>query len=272
MRRIASLVVLFLLLGSATALAEPGAFTLPESQILGHFGVRYFLTSQYLDRDGEIVDIEPQTKFREIGGIVQMQVGVTEDLELGVLLPGHYMYRTTDFDDETSYWLGDIEVDVAYCALGGSRAALTTAGKIVLPFFYDAEDELPPGYGKVYAEARLLGAVRFSLFTAGIDGGYRWWDGDPADMWRYGGELNFVYNIVYGGVRLDGYASAGNYNENAESTYFYHAPDYCLGKVNIKMGVMFTNHVGLELLAGHTAYGRNVAYGTDYQLTVVYRY
>lgn len=258
------------MLYASTAWAQ--AFTLPEGQLIGRFGAKYFNSFHIIDDEGAVTRGPSNLNYRDLAGIANMRIGVTDNFELGILVPARYQYLSNDFDETTSYALGDINVDTIFKVAGGSRAALALAGGVKLPFFYRSDADLPPGDGQLDAEARLLSAVRFSFFTIDLGGGYRYRDGDPADVWLYQGRLGFVYSIVFGGVGLVGEASARNGGEHAEWNDYYHGPDYALGRVDTEIGVMFTDHLGASLTTQYTAYGRNVAYGTAYLLSLVYSF
>jgi len=244
------------------------AFTMAEKSILARAGVFYFLTSQWRDDNGDLHTSQNQLHYQDIGADVAMRWAPFDSWELGV----HSRYRhqfetfkdpeTGKFTDETSDAVGDVDLDTMWRFVGGERGAAAVSALVKLPYLYDKDQTLPAGDGQLDAEARLLGALRFSLFTGGVDFGYRYRDGDPADQWVYGVDLGFTYSMVYGRFRLDGRASAKNEAEDAEQVEFMYGPDYAIGTTAITFGLQATNHLGVDFTAAFTAYGRNIAQGT----------
>jgi hypothetical protein len=262
-----------LLLGLLTAqTAAADAFTLDERHFLGRLGVSYCVLSQYRDDDGVIVNSPNNLFYRDIGGHLWLRFGVFEAMEVGAYqrFRGQYLSVndpiTDKIDEATSNKFGDLDLDVKARLVGGPRWAVSVDGLVKLPYFYDKKDDLPPGDGQLDVEGRVLAAMKFSLFTGGIDGGYRFRAGEPADLWLYGAELGFNFNIVYGRARLDGYASARNQDRNAKQYDFMHGPDYALGQAMITFGVLPTNWFGIDFTATYPIYGRNVAQGLTYML------
>ncbi len=259
-RLLFAVVLLALLLAAAPGMADT-AFTMSERQLLGRFGVSYFVTSNYLDDDGDRRQL-PDTFYREIAGHLELRWALLGRLELGFATHVQNQYLTDNFDDYNRTNLGDVEFDVLLRLLGGTRAALGVSVKGKFPFFYDESDDLPPGDGQIDVEGRVLAGLKFSLFTAAGDFGYRFRAEDPADQYVYGVEIGFAHSIVYGLLRLDGYASLGNEEKDAELRYWQHGPDYDAGYVNVKCGVKISNHWSVDLTTSYSAYGRNIAQGT----------
>lgn len=272
MRKTMIVLTTVILIALWTTAAWADAFTMPESQFLGRFGVHYFTSTQFRDDDGKLQDYDADIYYRDIAGLVELAVGVTETVELDVNLMMGWQHLTGDKIDETNWALRDVNFGVQWEALGGNRAALSVAGGIKLPFFYDPGKDLPAGDGQFDFEGRLLGAVRFSLFTLGAGGGYRLRAGDPVDVWLYGAEINFTYNVVFGGVRLNGETATAKANDDAEWKFFYQGPEYDRLTTDVHLGVFFTQHLALEFLTLIPVAGRNIASGPIYRLAFVYRY
>ena len=272
LRRFTPLVLAVILLALSTSSAWAGAFTMPEGQFVGLLGARYFNSYHYFNEDGHVTRGSSNLYYRDITGFVRLNAGVTDNFEFSLYVPGRWQYLSNDFDETTSYAMGDTEVQGTIKFVGGNRGALALTGLAKLPFFYDRDAELPAGDGQVDLESRLLAAARASFFTFDIFGGYRYRFDDPADVWRYGGGVGFSYSIVFGSVGLDGYASARNQDDDAKPRDFLHGPDYALGMLNIELGVEFTENLGLSLLSQYTAYGRNAAYGGAYTLSLIYTF
>ncbi|HPQ69581.1 MAG TPA: hypothetical protein PKW95_10675 [bacterium] len=269
--KIGCLAALLLLLWTTGAWAD--AFNMPESQFLGRFGVHYFTSTQFRDDDGKLQTYFNDMYYRDVAGFGELAVGVTETIELDVNLIMGWQHLTGDDGlDETNWALRDINLGVQWMALGGNRAALSLAGGMKLPFFYDKGKDLPAGDGQIDFDGRLLAAVRFSLFTAGIDGGYRLRLDDPANVWIYGAEVNFAYSIVFGGARLNGETAAGEADDEAEWNFFYQGPEYDRLTGNLNLGVFFAQHWALEFQTLVPISGRNVASGPTYRLALLYRY
>ena len=272
LRRIVQLLLVAAVLAAAAPAAWAGAFTLPDGQFLGALGVRYFNSYHYFDNEGTVTRGESNLLYRDITPFLGIDVGVTDNFELNAFLPFRYQYVSDDFDETTTYALGDFSAEGTFKFVGGNRGAMAVTLLAKLPMFYDPEEDLPPGDGQIDLESRLLAAVRASFFTFSINGGYRYRFEDPSDVWRYGGSIGFNYSIVSGAVGLDGYASAKNQEDDAEWRDFTTGPDYALGLATLDLGVMFTENLGMMFLAQYTAYGRNAAYGGAYTLSLLYSF
>jgi len=257
-----------LVLGATPAAARVygNAFTMSEGDLFGRLGVSYFVTSNYRNDDGEVKRGEGDLFYRDVGGHFWLRWSVLDAVDLGLYGNLRNQYRDSDFNEDSSFEMGDLEFDTRVRLVGGTRAALAVSALVKLPWFYDADADLPPGDGQIDAEGRLWGAVKFSLFTAGMDGGYRYRAGEPADVYVYGGELGFGWKIVYGKARVEGEASVGNAEDDAETRDFLKGPDYAMLRTNIMFGVRINNHWSLDVTGIYTAYGRNVAHGMTYML------
>jgi hypothetical protein len=263
--------IIVLLLATASG-ARAGAFTLPEGEFVGMFGAQYFNAYHTFNENGHVTRGGANLYYRDITGFVSLDAGVTDNFEFHLLLPGRWQYLSNDFDEHTSFAISDLTAEGTVKLAGGQRAAIavTLLGKF--PMFYDRNATLPAGDGQIDLESRLLTAARASFFTFNLFGGYRVRFGEPADIWRYGGSINFNYSIVFGGVGLDGYASARNQEKDAVARDFMHGPDYALGLLTIELGLQFTQNLGAALLSQYTAYGRNAAYGGAYTLSLIYSF
>jgi hypothetical protein len=256
----ALLVVLF-----AHVAAADTAFTMSERQVLGRLGVSYFVTSNYLDDDGD-KQVLNDAHYREIGGHLAVRSAVLDRIELGLAIHVLNQFLTDNFDEYNETALGDMELDTVVRIVGNHRAALSVSAMAKIPMFYDETEPLPPGDGQVDLEGRVLASVKISLFTIGGDFGYRYRDAAPADLYVYGGEIGFAYSIVYGAFRLDGYSSARNEDDNAEARYWQQGPDYDAGFTKALFGIKAGNHWSFDLTGIYTVYGRNIAEGMRYML------
>lgn len=270
-KRLAILLGCCLALVATTARANT-AFTMSEDQLLGRLGVSYFTTSSYFDDDGGQQKVDGMF-YRDIGGHLEFRWAVLDRLELGIKAHLRHQYLTDDFVDDTETGIGDVEADTVLRLVGGTRAALGVSAAVKAPFFYDETKNLPSGDGQVDVEGRVLGAVKFSMFTIGADGGYRYRADFPADQLVYGGEVGFAYKIVYGVARLDVYSSMGNEDDNDQFRGdWMHGPDYDVGLAAITVGLKASNHWSVDLTASTVAWGRNHAAGTTLILGSNVRY
>jgi hypothetical protein len=297
--------VLWLMLATPAA-AQTNAFTMAEMQFLGRLGVSYFLTSQTINNDGAVVTSFNDLKYRDIGAHLWLRLGVLDTLELGLDTGYRNQYQSLDYDsvdiegftDDHSDTVGDVNVELVGRAIANERAALAFAAAAKVPYLYDEKATLPPGNGEWEAEGRALGGVKFSLFTFGFDAGYRWRDGMYADLWRYGAEFGFAYQMVYGKARLNGYMSVGDAgdrarlydkmvygrtdprgipdfeaeNKRARRHDFMTGYDHSLGQLIINFGIQATNHLAFDFTSTYSAYGRNVAYGAQYMVAATLKY
>ena len=246
--------------GAVPALADT-AFTMSERQLMGRLGLSYYVTSNYLDGEGDRHHLH-EAFYREIGGHLTLRWAVLDKVELGFAAHVINQYINDKFDEENETALGDVELDTLWRIIGGHRAALGVSAKVKLPYFYDETKPLPPGDGQLDLEGRVLGGVKISLFTVGVDVGYRYRDEDPADLYVCGAEIGFAYNIVYGTLRLDGHSSVGNEADDAQTVYWQRGPDYDAGYTHIQVGIKAGNHWSFDFTAIYPAYGRNISQGT----------
>ncbi len=299
--------VFFLCFPSASVHA--GAWCMKKGALYSKLSCNYYFTVDTFDEDGNKRRNDEGSYFRDRNTTWYAEYGLLDRLTLFASLPyknltSHVRYRDEDGKKRhTAYsyhGFGDFETGVRF---GIVREPLVASIQMLtkLAWFYDGNEDVPPGNNQNDYEIRLLLGKSLWPFPGycGIEFGYRWRTNDPSDEYRY--LVEFGVNITKKlscRFKLDGILSAKNarlpvpsppraeaYIEEETGRVIKQSYDqegagafanpslgyeYDLAKFECTLGYQAAKRWWLEFTYTGYPYGENIAAGDQYSCALIY--
>lgn len=203
------------------------------------------------------------------------EFGVLEGLTLFTSAVGKSLESRSGGETFSTTGIGDLDLGLRY-NLVNADYQLSTSLLFKAPYFYGENDEVPLGNGQEDFESRLLFGKGFGPWGyIGIELGYRFRLGAPADEFRYLLEYGFkVLESGYLRAKLDGIQGIGNGRSVGDSTSGNPLLnfEFNIGKLETTAGWWITPKFAAEFTATNNLYGENTLKGVNYMFAVVYAY
>lgn len=165
--------------------------------------------------------------------------------------------------------LADMDLGLRYQLTDGPNV-FAVALLFKLPYFYDEEDDFALGTGEEDIELRALWGRGFGHGVyAGLEVGYRWRLGEPADEYRWLAELGWGGKWIYARAKLDGTRSAKDLESGSSLTNPALNPRYDLDRLELTLGYKLSSRWSVEYTYADHYAGRITADGDNAQLAVV---
>ena len=265
-----AVVALTTIIGASSALA--GAWTQERGSLYSRASVNRYGCDQQFDDDGATGNLPLEGEFADLNFGGYLEYGLTSRLTAVTSFSLKSIRSENLVRIVESKGLSDIDLALRGRLLSGSAGVTALQLLAKIPSGYETDVALPIGNGETELEARALwGRSLWPLVPgyAGLELGYRWRDGDPADALRYlvelGGELRAGF---YTRAKLDGTAGLGEderFDLNGNPTV---RKSFDLGILDLTLGGRFNPHIALEVGVAPALYGRTTTSGTT--LTVAF--
>lgn len=214
-------------------------------------------------------------KFTDTNLTYYAEFGLRDDLAFFTSVPVKRLSSQTALGSNSTSGLGDIDLGLRYRLYNGGPLVLSTAWLLKAPWAYNKNAPVALGNGQADIEGRLL--LGYSLGSAGylgVEGGFRYRAGAPADEYRYLLEYGFnAGDKLYLRAKYDGIeglknstgprATAGNPTLNLE---------FNLRKLELTAGWKLGRNLSAEVSGTRNLSGENTLRGTNYALALVYAY
>lgn len=261
-----------LLLGLAAlpTLVQAGAWTPNEGSAYHKFALNTFSSESSFGPA-----VPGFRKFTDNNFTYYVEYGITDTLTFYGSLPIKRLTSETVDGTARSSGVGDIDLGLRRRLYFDGTSVVSASVLFKAPYAYDKNAAVPRGNGQVDLEARVLygrSLGRYGYF--GLEAGYRYRAGAPADEFRYLLEYGFdASDKVYLRTKLDGIAglrnSSGTSNTSRNPTLNL---DFDLGKLETTAGFKFSKTLAGEFTVTQNLYGSNTLRGTNYSLALVYAY
>jgi len=294
---------------AVTSSAWAGAWCMKKGSLYSKLSYNRYFTVYTFDDHGDKERNTNGSTFRDTNVSWYNEYGLLDSLTLSASIPykwltSHYRYSENKKFKHATYTyqgLGDVDLGLKYCFLEDpvvlSLQFLTKAA-----WFYDSDEDVPPGNNQNDYELRLLIGKSLWPFPGycGLELGYRWRTSSPSDEYRY--LLEFGMNLTKRfsfRLKLDGVASVKNADlpprpKPVVNTYIdeetgrliktVYTPsggasvlsnpslglEYDLGKVEFTLGYHQNKNWSLEFTYTNYPYGENIASGDQYSFAIVY--
>jgi hypothetical protein len=297
-------------LGTSSAWA--GAWCMQDGAFYSKLSYNYYFTVDTFDDDGHKHRNPNGSNFRDENITWYNEYGLFDNFTLFASIPYKMLYsrvrsieqagdakrlkRTSERYDG----LGDVDVGFRHGLLKDplvlSLQFLTKAA-----WFYDGDEEVPPGNNQNDYELKLLAGKSLWPFPGycGLELGYRWRTSAPSDEYRYLVEFGMNPTKKFSfRVKLDGIASVKNASlpeqKHAVSSFIDYdtgqliktvsAPagagaaftnpslgyEYDLGKLELTLGYQQNKNWSFEFTYTNYPYGESIAAGDQYSFALVY--
>jgi hypothetical protein len=258
--------------------AYAGAWTEAKGASYSKLGFNYFMSDQMFDSSGDLQaytnnGTTPISKFYDRDVTYYGEYGLLNDLTVFTSIPYKRLSSEQSTGTLTDSGIGDIDLGVRYNFYNGSKGVVSTQALYKYPHAYDKNDPVPLGNGQNDFELRMLyGNGSLYPFYYGVEVGYRWRAGDPSDEWKYLLEAGYTINPkFYARTKLDGTYSARNGTVGVDASGNPTLTNnYDLAKLELTAGYVISKSMNLEATVTPTPYGKNTAYGTTYQIAIIY--
>lgn len=302
-----SLITIFLLAVFSSS-AWGGAWCMPKGSLYSKLTYNYYFAVDTFDEDGHKRRNPNGSSFRDENITWYNEYGLLDNLTLFASVPYKWLksrYRFTEGGDLKSKTftyegLGDVDLGIKYGLLK-DPVVLSLQFLTKVAWFYDRDEEVPPGNNQTDYELKVLMGKSLWPFPGycGLEMGYRWRTGSPSDEYRYLVEfgMDLVKNLSCR-IKLDGIASVKNGNipkqkpevnayidydtgqliktvsEPSGSGSAFTNPslgyEYDLGKLEFTLGYACTKSWAFEFTYTNYPYGESIAAGDQYSFGVVY--
>lgn len=302
-----SLITIFLLAVFSSS-AWGGAWCMPKGSLYSKLTYNYYFAVDTFDEDGHKRRNPNGSSFRDENITWYNEYGLLDNLTLFASVPYKWLksrYRFTEGGDlkSTTFTyegLGDVDLGIKYGLLK-DPVVLSLQFLTKVAWFYDRDEEVPPGNNQTDYELKVLMGKSLWPFPGycGLEMGYRWRTGSPSDEYRYLVEfgMDLVKNLSCR-IKLDGIASVKNGNipkqkpevnayidydtgqliktvsEPSGSGSAFTNPslgyEYDLGKLEFTLGYACTKSWAFEFTYTNYPYGESIAAGDQYSFGVVY--
>ncbi|WP_293374496.1 hypothetical protein [Nevskia sp.] len=254
----------------AASSAQAGAWTQKDGGAYQKLSFNYFSSDEAFGAPApgfEQFDDRNLTYYGEFG--------LRDDLTLFTSVAGKSLESRSGGETFKTTGIGDLDLGLRY-NLVSSSYQLSTALLFKAPYFYGENDEVPLGNAQEDVESRLLFGKGFGPWGyIGIELGYRFRLGAPADEFRYLLEYGFkVLGSGYLRAKLDGIQGIGNGRSvgDASSGNPLLNLEFNIGKLETTVGWWITPKFAAEFTATNNLYGENTLKGVNYMFAVVYAY
>ncbi len=274
------------------ALAGAGAWCMPKGALYSKTSLNRYYTHDSFDDNGDLHTNPAGSYFYDYNLTWYGEYGLLDNLSLFGTLPwkrlkSHYRYLdkfTNRYKIDTTYnGFGDVEAGIKY-GLVREPLVVSVQALTKLAWLYDSNEDVLPGNNQNDYELKLLLGKSLWPFPGycGLELGYRWRFGAPADEYRY--LLEFGFNPtpkIYTRFKLDGIKSALNASNRAaaasgSSGSYVTNPslglEYDLGKLECTLGYQFTRAWSFEFTYTAYPYGKNIAAGNQLSAAFIYYY
>lgn len=286
-RTVVGLVVITSALGLLCTGAHGGAWLVQKDDWRVEFNNKYYWTDTDFDADGDQTSKPKGGKYTECRSELKVDFGFSDRLNLLFAVPAKWAKYEDDNSSQRTDGVGDIRFGAKYSFSDDPVASrvFSLQGMVKVPAGYDTGDSPPLGDGQTDLELRLLvgqsflreseagnvsdtpegsprrEATRDGAFL-GLELGYRWRAGDPAD--------EIVY-LAQGGVHLARGVSVQAELDGVESLDFTgDEEDYHIWRTGLlyqsKGGaspIRFGRSLGLGIWYGMTYAGRSTSKGEE---------
>lgn len=296
----------------STASAWAGAWCMKQGALYSKLSYNYYFTVDTFDDDGHKRRNSNGSNFRDENITWYNEYGLLDNFTLFASVPYKMLYsrfrsieRAGDAKrikrtNERYDGLGDVDVGFRYGLLKDpvvlSLQFLTKAA-----WFYDGDEEVPPGNNQNDYELKMLLGKSLWPFPGycGLELGYRWRTSAPSDEYRY--LLEFGVNPtrkISVRAKLDGIASVKNaslpgqrpavrsyidydtgqliktISAPSEGVSAFTNPslgyEYDLGKLELTLGYQQNKNWSCEFTYTNYPYGENIAAGDQYSFALIY--
>jgi len=302
-------VLLFVALSSS---ARAGAWCMQEGAFYSKLSYNYYFTVDTFDDDGHKHRNPNGSSFRDENITWYNEYGLFNNFTLFASVPYKMLYsrvkniervgdaKRLQSSSERYDGLGDLDAGFRYGLLKDPLVlSLQVLTKVA--WFYDGDEEVPPGNNQNDYELKLLAGKSLWPFPGycGLELGYRWRTSAPSDEYRYLLEfgMNPTKKFLFR-VKLDGIASVKNASlpeqkstvnsyidyETGELIKTVSSPgevasaftnpslgyEYDLGKLELTLGYQQNKNWSFEFTYTNYPYGESIAAGDQYSLALVY--
>lgn len=214
-------------------------------------------------------------KFSDRNFTYYLEYGLSDTLAFYGSLPIKRLTSDTASGRAESDGVGDIDLGLRQRLYIDGNSVVSASVLFKAPYAYSRADAVPLGNGQNDLEARVLfgrSLGRYGYF--GLEAGYRYRAGAPADEFRYLLEYGIeVSSTVYLRTKLDAIAGQGNGQAAAASAGNPTLnPDFDLGKLQATAGFKFSKSLAGEFSVTRDLYGANTLRGTNVSLALVFAY
>jgi len=297
---------------AAASSAWAGAWCMKEEALYSKLSYNYYFTVDTFDDDGHKHRNPNGSSFRDENITWYNEYGLLDNFTLFASVPYKMLYsrfksiekagdaKRLKSTSERYDGLGDVDLGVRYGLLKDpvvlSLQLLTKAA-----WFYDGDEEVPPGNNQNDYELKMLLGKSLWPFPGycGLELGYRWRTSAPSDECRYLVEfgVNPTKKISMR-AKLDGIASVKNASlpeqRPAISSYIDYDTgqliktvskpgdagsafanpslgyEYDLGKLELTLGYQQNKNWSFEFTYTNYPYGESIAAGDQYSVALVY--
>ncbi len=200
-----------LLILLAQGKAFSGAWTMKKGHMYNRFVFNYYETDRFYDEHGDSHDMPLDGRFYDRNLNWYQEYGLTDRLTLITSLYYKWLSYHDDYIHDRSHGPGDAEIGLKYKLYEGAFV-LSLQGLFKYGKLYGHESPEIGNRQNDYEVRLLLGKSLWPFpGYCGLEVGYRFRAGDPADEVRYLAEfgMNFTQRF-YGRVKLDGVWGMGN--------------------------------------------------------------
>jgi len=302
----------FFLIGVLPSSTRAGAWCMQEGALYSKLSYNYYFTVDTFDGDGHKHRNPNGSSFRDENITWYNEYGLFDNFTLFASVPYKMLYsrvkniervgdaKRLQSTSERYDGLGDLDVGFRYGLLKEplvlSLQLLTKAA-----WFYDGDEEVPPGNNQNDYELKLLAGKSLWPFPGycGLELGYRWRTSAPSDEYRYLLEFGMNPTKKFSfRVKLDGIASVKNASlpeqKPAVSSYIDYDTgqliktgsqpsaggsafanpslgyEYDLGKLEFTLGYQQNKNWSFEFTYTNYPYGESIAAGDQYSFALVY--
>ncbi len=210
---------LFLLLLWQVSDALAGAWTMKKRSMYNRFAFNYYHTTRIYRSQGDSVAMSMSGRFIDRNWNWYEEYGLTDRITLISSLYYKWLDYRDSYVSRESYGIGDAEVGAKYLIWRGP-VVVSLQGLFKYGELYEGDDP-PLGNGQNDFELRLLLGRSLWPFPAycGLEAGYRWRAGAPADEVRALFEIgaNFTKKF-YARIKLDATIGVGNGDVSSAAT------------------------------------------------------